>query len=299
MERSLAAVDNSLPISYTSIWTDALETQFSATHFMPLKTASVLQNGRYQVRMQLASGGLSAVYLAKTETGNRVVLKESVLPIDTDQRTKKKAKELFEREGKLLARLDHPQVAKVLDFFVENGRDYLVLEFIPGVSLRQYIRSNSKRDLALIANWSYQILQIIDYLHALQPPVIHRDLTPDNLLATDDGKIVLIDFGVSNEFVSKATGTLVGKQAYIPPEQFRGKAEPKSDIYAFGATLYFLLTGEDPVPLSISNPSTVTNGIPAALNELVVHCTQTDPDSRPTAAEAAVRVKQLVDNGIH
>lgn len=285
LERGLAAVDNAISLSYTSIWTDALESQFAATNFVPLKTASTLQSGRYEVRMQLASGGLSAVYLAKQMPDSRVVLKESVLPPDTDDKTRAKAKELFEREGRLLARLSHPQIAKVMDFFVENGRDYIALEYIPGVSLRQFIKSDSERDEQKIAKWAMQLADILVYLHELDPPIVHRDLTPDNLLARDDGKIALIDFGVSNEFISQATGTLVGKQAYISPEQFRGKAEPKSDIYSFGATLHFLLTGEDPVPLSQSRPQELKAEVSGVMNDLVARCTDMDASKRPSASE--------------
>jgi tRNA A-37 threonylcarbamoyl transferase component Bud32 len=285
LERGLMAVDNAVSVGYTSIWTDALDTQFAATHFEPLRTTTTLQNGLYEVRMQLASGGLSAVYLAQTRSKAKVIVKESVLPLDTDERTRKKAKELFEREGRLLARLDHPQIANVMDFFVEGARDYIVLQYIPGESLRQRVRSSRPPSTKDVARWSLQIAQILTYLHGLEPPVIHRDLTPDNLLIRDDGTVMLIDFGVSNEFVSKATGTLVGKQAYIPPEQFRGKSEPKSDIYAFGATLHFLLAGDDPEPLSMSSPLEDRQDVPTILDELVRGCTNLDADKRPDAQE--------------
>ncbi|MBA3993887.1 MAG: hypothetical protein C0469_10200 [Cyanobacteria bacterium DS2.3.42] len=294
LERGLAAVDNAISLSYTSIWTDALDGQFAATNFVPLRTASVLQSGRYEVRMQLASGGLSAVYLAKMVPNTRVVLKESVLPPDTDDRTRIKAKELFEREGRLLSRLEHPQIAKVLDFFVEDGRDYIALEYIPGVSLRQFIKSENYRDEQKIIGWAAQIADILVYLHELEPAIVHRDLTPDNLLARDDGNVALIDFGVSNEFISKATGTLVGKQAYISPEQFRGKAEPKSDIYSFGATLHFLLTGEDPEPLAVSRPKQVRPEVSAELDELVALCTDMDCAQRPDARAVLEACKRLV-----
>ena len=295
LERGLMAVDNAIPVSYTSIWTDSLDSQFAATHFEPLRTTQTLQGGRYEVRMQLASGGLSAVYLGQLASKEKVILKESVLPLDTDERTRKKAKELFEREGRLLSRLNHPQIAKVMDFFVENGRDYIVLQYIPGESLRQRIcSSTSIVNHHQIADWSLQIAEILSHLHSLEPPIIHRDLTPDNLLIHESGSLRLIDFGVSNEFVSKATGTLVGKQAFIPPEQFRGKSEPKSDVYAFGATLHFLLTGEDPEPLTMSCPVGEGYEIPPALDRLVTRCTDLEPDNRPSAAELVEICKDVV-----
>lgn len=293
-ERQIMAVDNDIPLSYTNIWTDALDAHFGTTHFVPLKTGSAVQNGRYEVRMQLASGGLSAVYLAQQQgESKRVVLKESVLPLDTDERTRIKAKELFEREATILAKLDHSQIAKVIDYFVEDGRDYIVLEYIPGMSLRQVVQADPARARRHAMSWAKQIADIVYYLHELDPPIVHRDLTPDNLLIRDDGKIALIDFGASNEFVSQATGTLVGKQAYIPPEQFRGKAEPKSDIYAFGATLYFLLTGNDPIPLSTSRRGDMPDELSDELKALVESCTNLDPSERPNAQALAARCTDM------
>jgi predicted Ser/Thr protein kinase len=284
-ERQLLAADNDVPASYTAIWTDALESQFGATHFTPLGTGTALKSGRYQIRMQLASGGLSAVYLAQEKRAGMVVIKESVLPLDTKGRTRAKAKELFEREAEILAKLNHPQIAKVLDYFDEDGRDYIVLQYIPGASLRQLVAAEPEKVRKNINSWAAQMANILLYLHELEPPIIHRDLTPDNLLVGTDDRIALIDFGASNEFVGSATGTLIGKQAYIPPEQFRGKAEPKSDIYAFGATLYFLLTGKDPVPLSNSHPGAVLRTVPPELDDLVARCTRLDSPERPDAKE--------------
>jgi FKBP-type peptidyl-prolyl cis-trans isomerase 2 len=294
-ERQIMAVDNDVPISYTSIWTDALEAQFGATNFVPLRTGSLLKAGHYEIRMQLASGGLSAIYLAKSESSKKIVLKESVLPLDTDERTRVKAKELFEREAKILEKLNHPQVAKVLDYFAEDGRDYIVLEYIPGMSIRQMVQAEPERARANAVSWAKQIAGIMRYLHELEPPIVHRDLTPDNLLVKEDGTIALIDFGASNEFVSKATGTLVGKQAYIPAEQFRGKAEPKSDVYAFGATLHYILTGKDPIPLTQSHPRAVSHAVPENLDEFCALCTRSDPGARPSAAELV----QICENGCH
>src|SRR5581483_5192636 len=100
-----------------------------------------------------------------------------------------------------------------------------------------------------------QMCEILAYLHGLEPPVVHRDFTPDNLMITDDGTLKLLDFNVAMSADNAATSsTAVGKHAYMAPEQFRGLPEPKSDIYSLGATLHFLLTGRDPEPISVSHP---------------------------------------------
>src|SRR5262249_22800632 len=163
-----------------------------------------------------------------------------------------KAHELFNREAQLLSKLNHPQIVKVLDHFVENGRSYQLLEYLNGQDLRQHVRQNGVRREDEVLAWGIQMAEILKYLHEQDPPIVHRDVTPDNFVLRQDGSIVLIDFGAANEFVGNATGTLVGKQAFISPEQFRGKSVTASDIYALGGTLHFLLTGEDPEALSTS-----------------------------------------------
>jgi len=114
--------------------------------------------------------------------------------------------------------------------------------------------------------------------------VIHRDFTPDNLVLQNDGKLVAIDFGAANEFIGNATGTFVGKHAYIAPEQFRGKASPQSDLYAMGGTLYYLLTGEDPLALSVSDPAEKV-AVSPALAKLVYDLTL--PEGRIASAAVA------------
>ncbi len=289
--------------SEEQLMTDKLEMQFSATHFVPLVTGTKLLGARYTILTQIASGGMSAVYAAQMSSGDEkksrhtnVVLKECVLPLNTDQKTRNKAKELFAREATTLAKLDHPQIVRVLDSFVQNEREYIVLEYKSGPTLRQVRQRTQQNGVERIPEWAHQISQILCYLHSLQPPLIHRDLTPDNLILADDNKIFAIDFGVSNEFISNATGTLVGKQAYIPPEQFKGKAEPKSDIYAFGATLYYLYTGKDPIPLSVSNPASIceTKQVPDAMVNLIVAATQLEPNKRPSASELEIQLSAIV-----
>lgn len=289
LHRYLVCIDENVPASLTAIWTDALDSQFAATNFVPLKAGTQLNSGQYRVRMQLACSGLSAVYLAEKQGAVKVILKESVLPIDTSDQTRTKARQLFEREAALLAKLDHPRIVKVLDSFVEEGRDYIVLQYVPGINLRQMMQAKPEQDWHCLRKYALQIAEIVDYLHNLAPPIVHRDLTPDNLIINETGTITLIDFGASNEFVSQATGTLIGKQAYIPPEQFKGKASPASDIYAFGATMYFLATGEDPTPLSVSGCSEKGK----ELDGLISDCTQLDPGARPDAGALVDRCRQL------
>jgi serine/threonine protein kinase len=132
-----------------------------------------------------------------------------------------------------------------------------------------------------------QLIDILQYLHDLEPAVVHRDFTPDNLIIDGEGRIKLVDFGVAIEGGQQSRSNIVGKQNYLPPEQVAGKACPQSDIYAMGATLYYLLTGLEPEPLSQSNPKDINASVGEALNELVQSATALDLSQRLADAQTA------------
>jgi tRNA A-37 threonylcarbamoyl transferase component Bud32 len=275
-------------LTYTEMWDDELHSHFSATSFVALEKSQCLQNGKYTVIMQLSSGGLSAVYLAELGDKDLVVIKEAALPADLKEEARIKAKAMFAREAEILKNLTHTNIAKVLDNFVERGRDYLVLEFIPGETLRQVVRKMGTQSEQVVLQYGLQIARILDYLHDQEPPILHRDLTPDNLVVNQDGQIVLIDFGAANTFLGTATGTVVGKQAYISPEQFRGKATTQSDIYSLGCTLHFMLTGEDPEALSCSHPQSKRADVCDATDALIASCTECDTSARLKSADVLI-----------
>lgn len=276
-------------LSYTKMWEEELHAHFSTTNFVPLEKEDCLQGGKYSVLMQLASGGLSAVYLAECDDKDLVVIKEAALPANLEADSRQKAKEMFDREARILRQLNHPNIARVLDNFLEHGRDYLVLEFVAGESLRQIVRKKGTQSEQTVLNYAAKIAQILDYLHDQEPQIVHRDITPENVVLREDGELILIDFGAANQLLGTATGTLVGKQAYIAPEQFRGKATVQSDIYALGGTLYFLLTGLDPEALSVSHPKEKRADISDEIDQLIADCT------RVNAAERIADADQLID----
>ncbi len=266
--------------SFTAMWEEELARRFLPTAFNPLPAGRALRKGSLIVSRQIATGGLSAIYLCLENNNKQVVLKEAVLPNSVEDETRLKAKEMFEREAKLLARVDHPGVVKVCDYFIEDSRHYLVLDYLNGQDLRQLVLQNGPRQEYKVIVMAKQICAVMKYLHTQNPCILHRDLTPDNMVMTNDGSVVIIDFGAANEFLGTATGTLVGKQAYISPEQFRGKACVQSDIYSFGCTLYFLLTGKDPEPLSQSHPKELNEHVSEEMDALVAKCTDMEASSR-------------------
>ncbi len=274
--------------SFTAVWEQDLASRFGSTAFVPLEAKAKLKNETLSVVGQVSFGGLSAVYLCKDKLGDTVIVKEAVVPLNSDLSMKEKAIEMFQREAKILQGLNHPYIARVLDHFVENDRHYLMLEHVNGVDLRAFVKEHGQQGERLIMRWALDMALILSYLHSKDPPIIHRDITPDNIVLDRLGSIKLIDFGAANELLGTATGTLVGKQCYIPPEQFRGKATTQSDIYALGCTLYYLATGTDPEPLSQSSlPDELKEKYPA-LNELIEKCTAMETDRRLETAEDVV-----------
>lgn len=285
---------SSSALSFTDLWQQELGLRFTSTAFVPHESGDKLNDGQIRIVGQIAFGGLSAVYLAERDGKTTVVLKEAVLPESADDQTRKKCLELFQREAQLLARINHPRIASVYDYFVEDQRHYLVLEYVEGRNLRTFINEFGAQPEKTVSVWADQIAEALEYLHSLTPPVVHRDLTPDNLMVGRDGGITIVDFGAAHDFLGTATGTVIGKNAYIPLEQFRGKSTPQSDIYAFGCTLFFLLVGKDPEPFSESSPQAIGANVSRAFNNLIRDCTKLEPEERlPDAASLRARTKQI------
>lgn len=272
--------------SYTELWLQALSAPPKRERLKPLIEKSLLQNARYQVEGAIGVGGQGSAYTALDRmSGATVVLKEFILPVFVNVKVRKSALEQFENEAKILRQLNHEQIVKLLDFFVEDHRAYLVLEHIDGTSLRTLVEKNGKCDEASVRSLALQMCQILEYLHGLSPAVVHRDFTPDNLILRSDGKLKLIDFNVAQQVEESTTGTVVGKHAYLPPEQFRGETVSQSDLYALGATLYFLLTGVDPEPISVSKPKAVVSDVSQEFSDVVAKATCLSEEERYQSAK--------------
>lgn len=281
-------------MSYTQLWESSCTAQFGLTSFTPLVPGSRIQNS-YTVVKQIAAGGFSAIYLINSDEHEQFILKESVLPPGLDEACKRSATEHFEREAQILSKLNHSQIAQVFDHFVENGRNYLRIEYIKGQNLRDYLAEHGPQSEILAEQWTMQLAKIAQYLHELTPPVVHRDLTPDNVVLREDGTVVLIDFGAANEFVGSATGTLIGKHAYMAPEQIRGCAEPASDLYAFGSCAYFFVTGKDPEPIRTSSPIRSGVTVSERFDTFIRKCTSLETGDRfASAAECLHYLKDPV-----
>lgn len=263
--------------SYTEMWLQALAAPPKRERLKPLLDGGSLQAGKYRIINQLGVGGQGSAYLADDNINDHtVVLKEFILPVHVDVTVRKSALESFENEARILKQMDSPNVVKLIDFFVEDHRAYLVLEHIDGMSLRELVEKDGAMPESRVKELAMQMCSILSYLHSLSPPVVHRHFTPDNLILQKDGTLKLIDFNVAQQVEATVTGTVVGKHAYLPPEQFRGMPTHQSDIYACGATLHFLLTGSDPEPISRSHPAKQVPGLSNGMDHIVSHATQLD-----------------------
>lgn len=205
---------------------------------------------RYRIVNILGQGGMGITYEAQDlQTQGRVAIKALSLNRVGDW----KALELFEREARVLSNLNHPCLPKYLDYFqVEtpnNHSFYLVQELVEGRSLYSLVQSGWHATENEVRQLASQLLDILTYLHTLTPPVIHRDLKPQNIIRGKDGGIFLVDFGaVKTTYQTTFSGgsTVVGTYGYMAPEQFRGQGYPATDLYGLGATLLFLMTHKSP-----------------------------------------------------
>ena len=225
---------------------------------VPLKNDTVLK-GRYSIRRIIGQGGAGCIYLADDLRleGRQCALKEVEHDQSLDPDLLQEARDQFMREATVLARLDHPNLPKVSDFFNIKHREYLVMDYVPGKDLRTLMiearQKNEFLDEDEVLNWASQLADAISYLHNQETPILHRDIKPSNLKVTPAGILKLVDFGlVKVAAPGEVTVTIVqgqGTAIYTPLEQYGGDnahTDVRSDIYSFGATIYHLLTNTPP-----------------------------------------------------
>ena len=215
-----------------------------------LSAMSVLR-GRYRILHKRAQGGMAAVYEALDLhlAGKRWAIKEMSDAIITSPLERQRAITAFQQEAQMLATLDHPNLPKVVDYFSEGGREYLVMEYVDGQTLDEMLSACGNRPFSEdhVLDWALQLCAVLDYLH--HQNIIFRDLKPSNIMVEQSGMVRLIDFGIARLFKpGKASDTAaIGTLGYAPPEQYGSiQTDLRSDVYSLGATLHTLLTGFDP-----------------------------------------------------
>lgn len=244
--------------------------------------------GSYQILRTLGRGGMGTTYLAWDR--NRTVQNAPMLLVlkemNADMARIPKARELFEREARILKSLQHPNIPQYYDFFVENNHKYIVMELIHGHNLEQFVNQRGATEPERTIRWMIQICDVVEYLHSLDPPLVHRDIKPANLMLRNlDSRLMLLDFGAVKE-LGTALETRIGVEGYSAPEQYRGKPCPQSDIYGIGTTIIFLLTGDAPMQYYRYqsnkfefNIETIPN-LPTNLGEVLQIACQPEPRDR-------------------
>jgi outer membrane protein assembly factor BamB/tRNA A-37 threonylcarbamoyl transferase component Bud32 len=196
-------------------------------------------------------GGMGSVYRARDlhfPNVVKLVAVKEMINSAPDPLVRQTIVQNFEREANMLATLNHPSIPRIYDYFTQDDRSYLVLEFIHGKDLETVIAdANGFLAEDQVISWAIQLCDVLSYLHAHKPdPVIFRDMKPSNVMINQNGDVVLVDFGIAKTFQSGQKGTMIGTEGYSPPEQYRGEATPLADIYSLGAALHHAITRRDP-----------------------------------------------------
>ncbi len=261
-----------------------------------------LLGNRYQLESRIGQGGMGAVYkAADTRFNNRsVAIKEMSRAGLTPARIQE-AEDAFERESRLLADLVHPNLPRIYDYFTEEERSYLVMDFIEGETLEEYLEHKGGGPVTLeqALDWGMQICDVLGHLHTHQPPIIFRDLKPSNVMLSN-GHVYLIDFGIARIFKPGQSHDTVafGSPGFAAPEQY-GKAQstPRSDIYSLGALLHCLLTGVDPSeqPFFFRPASELNPVVPAELEDLLKRMLELKVENRPASTQEVAKTLRHVE----
>lgn len=268
---------------------------------------------RYKIVGLIGTGGMGAVYLADDERlqGRCCAIKETFPHPNLSDEVAQAARKQFYQEASILARLDHPGLPKVSDYFTEGERDYLVMDFVPGQNLLEVLAGARGQgrflDEQTVLGWMDQLCDTLTYLHSRQPPVLHRDIKPANIKLTPDNRVKLVDFGLVKPLDPDDPSTLTGLQGagslpYAPLEQYvdhLGHTDARSDLYALGATLYHLLTGNAPAsaqerflqPESLPPPQEINPAISPGVAGATLAAMAPHPKDRPPSV--AVWLKML------
>ncbi len=255
-----------------------------------LHNPGTLVRGRYRIDRQLAVGATGEVSLVedlKFEDRKvqwvMKVLHSKGLTMEEEQDLEL----LFQREGKLLSSLNHPSIPKMIESFREGNHCYLIMESVMGENLeKRLVRTGKALSPQEAVEVAKELVKILEYLHGKEPhPLIYRDLKPSNIIITERGKIKLIDFGIARYHApEKERDTMVyGTPGFSPPEQYgTGQTDVRSDIYALGATIYYLLTCLDlqQFYFNIPPPGTFNRSLPPPLEKVIMKCLKRSPDER-------------------
>lgn len=203
-------------------------------------------NGRYEILKEIGHGGMSTVFLAMDKNMNKQWAVKEIRRSGRDANDDMYSHSL-QAEANLMKSLDHGALPHIQDIIDQGETFCVVMDYIEGESLDKIINEYGAQPEEQVLEWAMQICDVLSYLHSQRPPIIYRDMKPGNVMLKPDGNIKIIDFGIAREFKQDmADTTVLGTRGYAPPEQYNGRTDPRSDIYALGMTMHHMLTGLDP-----------------------------------------------------
>ncbi len=263
----------------------------------------MLLNGRYQLEKRIGQGGMGAVYKAlDTSFNNRPVAIKEMSRTGLTPTRLQDAEEAFQHEANLLSSLLHRNLPRIYEHFTEDERSYLVMDFIKGQTLEDYLAQKGGGPLPLeqVLEWGKELCDVLSYLHKQQPPIIFRDLKPSNVMIDESGHIFLIDFGIARLFKPGQSHDTValGSPGYAAPEQYgKSQSSPRSDLYSLGALLHHLLTGVDPSeqPFAFRPASQLNPDVPLELENLLKQMLEMDSERRPESAQQVLEKLRTID----
>lgn len=277
-------------------------------NFRELKQGTTLYNGKYIIERTIGVGGFGITYYAKhTSLNQHYAIKEFFISGYCERNTQHytvslagikpemfaKYRQRFVEEAQTIVKLDHPNIVKVVDIFEENNTSYIVMPFVEGTRLQSKVEKNGKLSYELAVNYIAQVSEAVAYIH--HHNILHRDIKPDNVMITNDDKVVLIDFGSAREFEHDKTQnqTSILTQGYAPIEQYSSNSRKGNytDIYAIGAVFYFALTGQKPMDATsrltetMKEPKELNSQIPEDANRTIMKAMQLKQENRHQTVE--------------
>lgn len=249
-----------------------------------MSSIGTIVDNKYELVQYINKGGMSAVYLAVNKRlGNRWAIKEI-----------KKTNEQFNQiyinsliaEASLMKDLDHPAFPRIVDIIDTEEYLYLVMDYIEGQTLEQVLNEYGPQDEKTVARWAIELCGALSYLHNQNPPIIYRDMKPSNIIINPNGRLKIIDFGTARVFnPQKANDTIaLGTRGFAPPEQYAGRTDARSDIYALGMTMKYLVTGKNPC-LEYSSNTYETKQISESMQAIIDKCIEINLENRYQSCE--------------
>ena len=259
-----------------------------------LNNGHILQQ-RYKIVKILGYGGMGAVYLAEDQRlPTKWAIKE-MKKAGLSEEEREEAVEFFHSEARLLSELRHRNLPRIVDFFEQDTQLYLVMDYVEGTTLEGRLENDGPLPVNFALELCLQVSDVLDYLHTRPSPVVFRDFKPANVMLTPHDEVKLIDFGIARVFKKDANADTkaLGTPGYAAPEQYgRGQSSPRTDLFAFGATMHHALTGRDPTeePFSFPPITDFRQDLPPEFVSLLDACLSLKPSERPESAFAVKKV---------